>query len=98
MEMASTANRDKEQAKTELETTVTELKNAKVALKNLRESCANLESELKTALKAAEIAGEEAEARKEDKISAIARVEKLEKENQHSAAFDTNHCKVYAMQ
>ncbi len=82
MEMASTANRDKEQAKTELETTVTELKNAKVALKNLRESCANLESELKTALKAAEIAGEEAEARKEDKISAIARVEKLEKENQ----------------
>ena len=36
MEMASTANRDKEQAKTELETTVTELKNAKVALlKNL---------------------------------------------------------------
>ena len=37
---------------------------------------------MKTALKAAEIAGEEAEARKEDKISAIARVEKLEKENQ----------------
>ena len=37
MEMASTANRDKEQAKTELETTVTELKNVKVALKNLRQ-------------------------------------------------------------
>ena len=37
---------------------------------------------MKTALKAAEIAGEEAEARKEDKISAIAQVEKLEKENQ----------------
>ena len=74
MEMASTANREKEKAKTELETTSNELKNAKAALKNLRESCANLENELKTAQKAAEIAGAEAEARKEDKLTAIARV------------------------
>jgi len=82
MEMASTSNREKEQAKSELETTATELKNAKAALKNLRESCANLENELKTALKAAEIAGKEAEARVEDRLAAIARAEKLEKENQ----------------
>ena len=57
MEMASTANREKEKAKTELETTSNELKNAKAALKNLRESCANLENKLKTAQKAAEING-----------------------------------------
>ena len=82
MEMASTANREKEKAKTELETTSNELKNAKAALKNLRESCANLENELKTTQKAAEIAGAEAEARKEDKLAAIARVEELKKENQ----------------
>jgi len=83
MEMASTANKEREKAQIELEKTHTELQRKNQELKNLRESCTNLENELHLAQKAGQIAAAEAESRREDKLAAIEKFEKLEQENQH---------------